>query len=93
MARPSSLSIIPVPQHQFPGLAITQKDFRLNFCINNGSKSMPSMVPIYSPDYLDELLDEVGIVRMFLYTVCCVRCSPASAFLVCIGAFSVHSAM
>ena len=61
MARPSSLSIIPVPQHQFPGLAVTQRDFRLNFCINNGSKSMPSMVPIYSPDYLDELLDEVRV--------------------------------
>lgn len=64
MARPSSLSIIPVPQHQFPGLAITQKDFRLNFCINNGSKSMPSMVPIYSPDYLDELLDEVNLYML-----------------------------
>ena len=59
MARPSSLSIIPIPQHQFPGLAITQRDFRMDFCVNNGSKSMPSMVPIYSPDYLDELLDEV----------------------------------
>jgi hypothetical protein len=43
-------------------LAVTQKDFRLNFCINNGSKSMPSMVPIYSPDYLDELLDEVRLL-------------------------------
>ena len=60
MARPSSLSIIPVPHHQFPGLAVTQKDFRLNFCVNTGSKSMPSVVPIYSPQCLDELLDEVS---------------------------------
>lgn len=60
MARPSSLSIIPIPQHQFPGLAVTQRDFRMDFCINNGSKSMPSMVPIYTPDNLDELLDEVS---------------------------------
>ena len=72
MARPSSLSIIPVPQHQFPGLAVTQRDFRLNFCINNGSKSMPSMVPIYSPDYLDELLDEVSVVCECVFVYMCV---------------------
>ena len=59
MCRPSSLSIIPVPFNRFPGLALTQKDFRFNFCINNGSKSMPSMIPIYRPDNLDEFLDEV----------------------------------
>ena len=42
MSRPSSLSMIVVPNHQFPGLALTHRDFRFNFCINNGSKSMPS---------------------------------------------------
>jgi len=59
MCRPSSLSIIPVPNNRFPGLSITQRDFRLNFCINNGSKSMPSMIPIYKPENLDEYLDEM----------------------------------
>lgn len=75
MARPSSLSIIPIPQHQFPGLAVTQRDFRMDFCINNGSKSMPSMVPIYSPDNLDELLDEV---RFWLAVTSVHTCFPDS---------------
>jgi hypothetical protein len=68
MTRPSTLSIIPIPQQQFPGLAITQRDFRLNFCINNGSKTMPSMVPIYSPAYLDELLDEMTALMLLMNT-------------------------
>ncbi len=59
MSRPSSLSIIPVPQTQFPGMAITHRDFRLNFCVNNGSKSMPSMVPVYKTHLLDQQLDDV----------------------------------
>lgn len=33
-------------------------DFRLNFCINNGSRSMPKYIPIYRSDYLDRQLDE-----------------------------------
>jgi hypothetical protein len=54
---------------------VTQKDFRLNFCINNGSKSMPSMVPVYSPDYLDELLDEVS-AAVCTYRVRLLSCIP-----------------
>lgn len=59
MSRPSSLSIIPVPVAHFPGMAITHRDFRLNFCINNGSKSMPNVVPIYKVGQLDRQMDEV----------------------------------
>jgi len=43
---------------QFPGLALYQRDFRLNFCINNGSKSMPAVVPLYKANALDDQLDE-----------------------------------
>ena len=37
-----------------------QRDFRLNFCINNGSLSMLPYVPIYALDQLDNQLDEVS---------------------------------
>ncbi len=60
MSRPSSLSIIPVPQTQFPGMAIAHRDFRLNFCINNGSKSMPNVVPVFRAALLDRQLDDVS---------------------------------
>ena len=83
MARPSSLSIIPIPQHHFPGLAVTERDFRMDFCINNGSKSMPGMVPIYSPDYLDELLDEV---RHASFLNCSFHCDTMQRLS---GCFSV----
>ena len=59
MARPSSLSIVAASNYQFPGLALTQKDFRFNFSINNGSKSLPSRVPVYKAETLDMQLDEV----------------------------------
>ena len=58
MSRPSSLSIVPLPQHFFPGLALTQRDFRFNFVINNGSRGR--FVTIYTASQLDDQLDEVG---------------------------------
>lgn len=59
MARPSALSIVSVPQMPFPGIALTKLDFRFNFCINSGSRSMPDAVPIYNAKDLDDQLDEV----------------------------------
>ena len=59
MSRPSSLQFIQIPQSKFPGLAITNRDFRFNFCINSGAKSMPAVVPIYKPESLDDQLDEM----------------------------------
>ena len=60
MSRPSTvLTKIPAPTTQFPGLALTQRDFRLNFCINNGSLSMLPYVPVYEVDRLDAQLDDM----------------------------------
>lgn len=60
MSRPSPLfSKITVPHSQFPGFALSQGDFRLNFCINNGSRSMPKFVPIYRTETLDRQLDDM----------------------------------
>ncbi len=59
MSRPSSLSIVAVPHMQFPGMALTHRDFRYQFCINSGSRSMPRYVPIYEGERLDDQLDEV----------------------------------
>lgn len=47
------------PQSTFPIFALKHRDFRLTFCINNGSASMASCVPIYKPDKIDVQLDEV----------------------------------
>lgn len=60
MSRPSPLlSKITAPNTQFPGLALLRRDFRLNFCINNGSRSIQIPVPIYKPEKLDKQLDKV----------------------------------
>ena len=60
MSRPSPMiSKITVPNTVFPGLALTKKDFRINFAINCGSKSLPEEVPIFKPVTLDEQLDAV----------------------------------
>jgi len=40
-------------------LALGEKDFRLNFCINCGSRCTPSFVPIYTPEHVDEQMDTV----------------------------------
>ena len=32
---------------------------RLNFCINNGSRSIPSYVPIFDSDIIDQQMDTV----------------------------------
>lgn len=65
MSRPSLLvSKLAAPNSQYPGLALTQRDFRLNFCINNSSRSMPQSVPIYHPETLDRQLDESTIAML-----------------------------
>ena len=65
MSRPSPLiSKITVPNSQFPGLALVNKDFRINFCINCGSKTLPEEVPIYKPEFLDEQLDEITFLNV-----------------------------
>ena len=58
------ISKITVPNTTFPGLALTQKDFRMNFCINCGSKSLPEEVPIFCSDSLDQQMDEVTSLHM-----------------------------
>ena len=61
MSRPSPIySKFSAPQSQFPSIALTQRDFRLNFCINNGSCSNCDSVPIYTAATLDRQLDEVS---------------------------------
>jgi len=64
MSRPSSFSMIAVPQNQFPGLALSHRDFRLNFCINSGSRSLPSKVPVYRAHSLDAQLDEMTALML-----------------------------
>jgi len=65
MSRPSPiLSKITVPNSVFPGLALTHKDFRINFCLNCGSKSLPDEVPIFNVDDFDEQLDDVTFIAV-----------------------------
>ena len=45
-------------------MCLTQGDFRLNFCINNGSRSLPKYVPIYKPESLDRQLDEMTCMTL-----------------------------
>ena len=60
MSRPSPMiSKITVPTTVFPGLALRKKDFRINFAINCGSKSLPEEVPIFKSMTLDDQLDAV----------------------------------
>ena len=67
MSAPSPmLSKLAVPHSHYPGLALTQKDFRLNFCINCGTQSSPAVVPIYRVQTLDAQMDEVSMTGMTL---------------------------
>jgi hypothetical protein len=60
LSRPTPLlSKIRAPNSQFPSLALQHRDFRLNFCINNGSRSMPDSVPIYKGETLNRQMDDV----------------------------------
>ncbi len=47
------------PKTIFPSFALKRRDFRFNFCLNNGSISMPSVVCIYKAETLDLQLDEM----------------------------------
>jgi Protein of unknown function, DUF547 len=63
MSHPSTLlSKVPSPQTLFPDVALTQRDFRLNFCINTGSLSMLPYVPVYTLATFDSQLDEVRVI-------------------------------
>lgn len=61
MSRPPLLNqtTARIPRSNFPGLALTHRDFRFNFCINHGSISMPRQICIFRTDTLDKQLDEV----------------------------------
>jgi hypothetical protein len=48
-----------VPKSSYPGFALTNRDFRFNFCVNNGSLSMPGAIFVYKAETLDEQLDEM----------------------------------
>ena len=63
MSRPPLLSqtTARIPRSNFPGLALTHRDFRFNFCINHGSISMPRQICIFRTDTLDKQLDEVRL--------------------------------
>ena len=52
------------PNSQFPQLALSHGDFRLNFCINSGSRSLSKMVPIYKAELLDRQLDEMTKITL-----------------------------
>jgi hypothetical protein len=56
----STVAMAPPPQTVFPGMALSQRDFRLHFAINNGSISLPDSVPVFSAEKLDSQLDEVN---------------------------------
>jgi hypothetical protein len=62
MSRPPLLNqtTARIPRTHFPGLALTHRDFRLNFCLNHGSVSMPRQIFIYRTVTLDNQLDEVS---------------------------------
>ena len=65
MSRPSPMiSKITVPNTVFPNLALTKRDFRINFAINCGSKSLPEEVPIFKSVNLDEQLDTVTFLHV-----------------------------
>lgn len=55
---------IAVPHSQFPHLALSHGDFRLNFCINSGSRSLSKMVPIYTAELLDRQLDDMTKITL-----------------------------
>lgn len=65
MSRASPLlSKFTAPNTHFPDLALTYRDFRLNFCLNNGSRSIQTPVPVYKPHLLDKQLDHVEFVHL-----------------------------
>ncbi len=67
MSRPSDVLFkFVIPNQQYPEFALRQRDFRLNFCINNSSESLPSIVPIYKPVQLDSQLDMVSFRSLYL---------------------------
>ena len=52
------------PKSQFPGFALKNRDFRLIFCLCNGSISTPGKICIYMPDTLDAQLDAMTSVML-----------------------------
>ena len=65
MSKPSPLQTkLSVPNSLFPGMSFTQRDFRLNFCINSSSRSFPCSVPIYKPDIIDRQMDDYASMML-----------------------------
>lgn len=60
----TAVAIPSPPTTVYPILRINSRDFRLHFAINGGSYSMLEGVPIYTPDSLDETLDEITKVSL-----------------------------
>lgn len=60
----TKLSKFVIPSLKFPSLALKKRDFRINFCLNCGSGSMPSLVPIYDAEHLDRQFDEMTRIYM-----------------------------
>lgn len=54
-----SLAKFVIPSSSFLGLALQQRDFRINFCLNCGSRSLLSSVPVFRAERLDEQMDVV----------------------------------
>lgn len=60
------MSKLSIPQSQYPEFAIQSRDFRLNFCMINGSESMYKMIPIYHSSTMDAQLDFVRLLFYFI---------------------------
>lgn len=67
MTKPPRLALVGLgsasqqPKTLYPGFALNSRDFRFNFCISNGSISMPGMIFIYKAEILDTQLDDMTI--------------------------------
>lgn len=72
MCKPSSALLskkIGAKQSNLGVLGLDLKDFRLSFCINCGSRSLPGFVPVYYPECIDQQMDEVRslIIEIEIY--------------------------
>jgi hypothetical protein len=64
MAHPSQfMSRFVIPKSEYR-MALTMTDFRINFALNPGSVSGPPVILVYSPESIDQQLDEAS--RLYL---------------------------
>jgi hypothetical protein len=70
MSKPTSyvskmgVNLGSINTHVFPHLELKHGDFRFNFCINTGTKSMPAVIPIYRAAELDSQLDRATTMML-----------------------------